>query len=111
MSKKIAFLIKSNIFFIIILLISLIKAQENTETKNEEKHNNKDSNENKNINFINCDKFCSKFEFSCPLIYNEVIKLATEYILDNKIIESNKKIYLLKYQKLFFIKGYMNIMV
>ena len=105
MYKKITFLIKTNIFLIIILLISLIKSQENTETKKEEKDNNNGSNENKDINFINCDKYCSKFESSCPLMYNEVILSATQYILDNKIIESNKKEVPFEISKAFFYKG------
>ena len=99
MSKKIIYLINS------ILFIALIKAQENTETKKEEKDSNKESNEKENINFINCDKFCSKFESSCPPIYNEVIQLATKYILDNKIIESNTKDIPFEISKAFFYKG------
>ena len=125
MSKNFDFLIKSkmiSILIIFILGISIINAQDNlkietkdkkeetdvkkeTNNKKEENENNQTPNENKKINFINCDKFCSKFESSCPLIYTEVTRLATEYILDNKIIESNVKEVPFEIPKAFFYKG------
>jgi hypothetical protein len=125
MSKNFEFLIKSkmiSILLIFIIGISIINAQDNlkietqdkkveadakkeTNNKKEESNNNQTPNENKKIKFINCDKFCSKFESSCPLVYNEVTRLATEYILDNKIIESNEKEVPFEIPKAFFYKG------
>ena len=101
MPKKCAFLI-------MIICISLINAQENSETSiNEKDINNDDKNskESTKINFLNCDKYCSKFEATCPLIYNEVISLATEYIINNKIIESKTKNFPFEISKAFFYKG------
>ena len=72
---------KLKIFLFFMLLISLINAKENEEVKNEKDDNNKESDEKIKINFINCDKYCSKFEPTCPLIYNEVIPLAIESIV------------------------------
>ena len=111
-----------SLLLVFILGISIINAQDNikveatekkVETKDkkeannkkEESNNNQTPNENKKINFINCDKFCSKFESSCPSVYNEVTRLATEYILDNKIIESNAKDVPFEIPKAFFYKG------
>ena len=96
---------KLKIFLFFMLLISLINAKENEEVKNENDDNNKESDEKIKINFINCDKYCSKFEPTCPLIYNEVIPLAIEYIIDNKIIESNTKDIPYEISKAFFYKG------
>jgi len=125
MSKNFEFIMKSkmiSILLVFIIGISIINAQDNlkietkdkkieadakkeTNNKKEESNNNQTPNENKKIKFINCDKFCSKFESSCPLVYNEVIRLATEYILDNKIIESNEKEVPFEIPKAFFYKG------
>ena len=131
MSKNLEFITKSkmiSILLVFIIGISFINAQDNlkietkekkvetgakkeTNNKNKESNNNQTPNENKKIKFINCDKFCSKFELSCPTLYNEVTRLATEYILDNKIIESNVKEVPFEIPKAFFyIKAYMNIM-
>ena len=92
-------------FLFFLLLISLINTKENSEIKNKENDNNKYLNEKITINFINCDKYCSKFESTCPLIYNEIIPLATEYILDNKIIESKTNEIPFEFPKAFFYKG------
>ena len=125
MSKNFEFIIKSkmiSILLVFIIGISIINAQDNvkietkekkveadakkeTNNKKEESNNNQTPKENKNIKFINCDKFCSKFESSCPTVYNEVTRLATEYILDNKIIESNVKEVPFEIPKAFFYKG------
>ena len=115
--KKIAFLIHMNMYiFIILTIISLINTQEQSKTS-EESTNNIDppkkevTKENKLeniITFINCDKFCSKFEPTCPEIYNEVIKLSTEYIILNNLIssspEKNKNIPY-EISKAFYYKG------
>ena len=81
--------------YLIIILISFINTQETLKkesTPNPEKNSEKNEEEIKTkINFINCDKFCSKFEPTCPEIYNEVIKLSTEYILENNLILSKNK--------------------
>ena len=91
-SKELLFLFQ---LFIILLIISLINTHENqkvAETKTDsnnldkiitEENKNTNSKINTKIKFINCDKFCSKFEPTCPEIYTEVIKLSTEYILQN----------------------------
>jgi len=125
MSKNFELIIKSKMFTILLVFIigiSIINAQDNvkietkekkveadakkeTNNKKEESNNNQTPKENKNIKFINCDKFCSKFESSCPSVYNEVTRLATEYILDNKIIESNVKEVPFEIPKAFFYKG------
>ena len=125
MSKNFELIIKSkmiSILLVFIIGISIINAQDNvkietkdknveadakkeTNNKKEESNNNQTPKENKNIKFINCDKFCSKFESSCPSVYNEVTRLATEYILDNKIIESNVKEIPFEIPKAFFYKG------
>ena len=102
--------------FIILTIISLINTQEQSKTS-EESTNNIDppkkevTKENKLeniITFINCDKFCSKFEPTCPEIYNEVIKLSTEYIILNNLIssspEKNKNIPY-EISKAFYYKG------
>ena len=111
-----------SILLIFIIGISIINAQDNlkieTKEKDKEKNDKKKANnikeenkinqtpnENKKINFINCDKFCSKFESTCPPVYNEVIRLAREYILNNKIIESNVKDVPFEIPKAFFYKG------
>ena len=107
MDQKFGFLIKTFFYMIIIILFSITNTQKTSETKIKENdiQNNKISKDNKNINFINCDKFCSKFEPSCPDIYNEVISLATEYIIDNKIIELKTKNIPFEIPKAFFYKG------
>ena len=107
MDQKFGFLIKTFFYMIIIILFSITNTQKTSETKIKENdiQNNKISKDNKNINFINCDKFCSKFESSCPDIYNEVISLATEYIIDNKIIELKTKNIPFEIPKAFFYKG------
>ena len=110
MFKKFVFLIKSKLFMIIMIIIisfSIINDQEISETTINENDikNDKKSKEDTKINFINCDKYCSKFEATCPLIYNEVIALATEYIINNKIIESKTKNIPFEISKAFFYKG------
>ena len=125
MSKNFIFLIKSkmiSILLIFILGISIANAQDSlkietkdkkeeadvkkeTNNKKEESKNNQNPNENKKVKFINCDIFCSKFESSCPFIYAGVVELATEYILDNKIIENNAKEVPFEIPKAFFYKG------
>ena len=107
MDQKFGFLIKTFFYMIIIILFSITNTQKTSETKIKENdiQNNEISKDNKNINFINCDKFCSKFEPSCPDIYNEVISLATEYIIDNKIIELKTKNIPFEIPKAFFYKG------
>ena len=104
MSKKAIFLIKSKLFLVILITASLIKA-ENTKEKKGDNDNKEVSEPNKKINFITCDKYCSQFEPSCPLIYNEVIPLATDYILINKLIESKSKDIPFEIGKAFFYKG------
>ena len=90
--------------YLILILISLINTQQITPKAsiidNKEKKikdNNIKQNIKSKIDFINCDKFCSKFEPTCPEIYNEVIKLSTEYIKENDLIlsfnEKNKNIH------------------
>jgi len=125
MSKNFMFLIKSkmiSILLIFIIGISIANAQDRqkietkdkkeeadvkkeTNNKKEESKNNQNPNENKKVKFINCDIFCSKFESSCPFIYAGVVELATEYILDNKIIENNAKEVPFEIPKAFFYKG------
>ena len=110
MFKTFVFLIKSKLFMIIMIIIisfSIINDQEISETTINENDikNDKKSKEDTKINFINCDKYCSKFEATCPLIYNEVIELATEYIINNKIIESKTKNIPFEISKAFFYKG------
>ena len=99
MGKKIYFLIKSNILIIFIIIISFINTQEIIGTKII------DNNENTKINFVNCDKFCSKFEPECPTTYNQVIALAIDYILNNKIIETNSKKIPFEIPKAFYYRG------
>ena len=92
--NKFIFLFQAIInFYIICIIISLITTKEISKTEsatndNIDKTINNDNTKSK-INFINCDKFCSKFEPTCPEIYNEVIKLSIEYIIENNLI-SNK---------------------
>ena len=105
MSKIIIFLIRLKIFLFLLFLISLVNTKEKSEIKNEENDNNKNINEKITMTFINCDKYCSKFEPTCPIIYNEIIPLATEYILINKVIESNTKDIPYEIPKAFFYKG------
>ena len=107
MDQKFGFLIKTFFYMIIFILFSITNTQKTSETKIKENdiQNNKISKDNKNINFINCDKFCSKFESSCPDIYNEVISLATEYIINNKILELKAKNIPFEIPKAFFYKG------
>ena len=105
MSKKAFFLIKSKIFLIVIITASIIKAQENIKEKKGDNDSKEASDSNKKISFINCDKYCSNFEPTCPLIYNEVIGLVSDYILDNKIIESNSKDIPFEIGKAFYYKG------
>ena len=101
--------------YLILILISLINTQQITPKAsiidNKEKKikdNNIEQNIKSKIDFINCDKFCSKFEPTCPEIYNEVIKLSTEYIKENDLIlsfnEKNKNIPF-EIPKAFFYKG------
>ena len=100
MSKAFNFLILSNIFIIFVIGASINNLQDNLDSEiNEAKD------KDKNIKFINCDKFCSKFELSCPIIYNEIISLATDYILNNKIIETNSKKVPFEIPKAFYYKG------
>ena len=103
MYKKFCFIIRPKFLFIFLLSISLSNNQENLEIKKED-IDNKIPEKNK-INFVNCDKFCSKFEKTCPLIYEEVISFATEYIINNKIIESNEKNIPFEIPKAFYYKG------
>ena len=95
--------------YLIIILISFINTQETLKkesTPNPEKNSEKIEEEIKTkINFINCDKFCSKFEPTCPEIYNEVIKLSTEYILENNLILSKNKNIPFEIPKAFYYKG------
>ena len=95
--------------YLIIILISFINTQETLKkesTPNPEKNSEKNEEEIKTkINFINCDKFCSKFEPTCPEIYNEVIKLSTEYILENNLILSKNKNIPFEIPKAFYYKG------
>ena len=82
--------------------------KENFNSKTEDNKNidnDKTNNENKKINFINCDNYCSKYQPTCPLIYTEVIILATEYILENKVIEKNIKNIPFEIPKAFFYRG------
>ena len=76
--------------YLILIILTLINTQD-TLTKETKESNTNNKNEEiikPKINFINCDKFCSKFQPTCPEIYNEVIKLSTEYILENNLISS-----------------------
>ena len=112
-SKELLFLFQ---LFIILLIISLINTHENqkvAETKTDsnnldkiitEENKNTNSKINTKIKFINCDKFCSKFEPTCPEIYSEVIKLSTEYILQNNLIPLSKDIPF-EIPKAFYYKG------
>ena len=110
--KKIAFLIHiiMNIFFTL-TIISFINTQELTKTSEQSPNSINDetkSNEkiNTKINFINCDKFCSKYEPTCPEIYTEVIKLSTDYILENNLISpSNGQKIPYEISKAFYYKG------
>jgi hypothetical protein len=82
------------------------KTESNT-NDNIDKTINNDNTKSK-INFINCDKFCSKFEPTCPEIYNEVIKLSTEYIIENNLISNeNEKNNNIPFEipKAFYYKG------
>ena len=103
MSKIFDFLFKSKILILFILVISIINAQDNIDSIINDNNDIKKSNEFSKINFINCDKFCSKFESTCPIIYNGVIELATDYIIDNKIIESSTKKIPFEIPKAFFL--------
>ena len=105
MVKILAFLFKSKLLILLILTISIINAQENIDSTINDNNDVQKSNEFSKINFINCDKFCSKFESTCPIIYNGVIELATDYIIDNKIIETNTKKIPFEIPKAFFYKG------
>ena len=93
--------------YLILTIISLINSQ-NVPTKESKSNSNDDEKIKTKINFINCDKFCSKFEQTCPEIYNEVIKLSTEYILENNLIsETNQKNKNIPFEiaKAFYYKG------
>ena len=105
MYKKLSFLVKPECFLLLILFISLINSQEKIEIKNRDGNNNNLSDEKNKIIFVNCDKFCSKFELTCPLIYEGVISLAIDYIINNKIIESNEKNIPFEIPKAFYYKG------
>ena len=105
MVKILDFLFKSKILILFILVISIINAQDNIDSIINDNNDIKKSNEFSKINLINCDKFCSKFESTCPIIYNGVIELATDYIIDNKIIESSTKKIPFEIPKAFFYKG------
>ncbi len=94
------FLIKTYILIVFIIEVSIINAQDNLDSEI-----NVSDNKNSNINFINSDKFCSNFEPSCPKIYNAVISLATDYIIDNKIIETNSKNVPFEIPKAFYYRG------
>ena len=99
----------------LILIIFLINTQLiiTTEESNDNdakkiKDNNIEQNIKSKVDFINCDKFCSKFEPTCPEIYNEVIKLSIEYIKENNLISSLKekdKNIPFEIPKAFFYKG------
>ena len=111
--NKFIFLIHAIInFYIICIIISLITTKEISKTEpnindNIDKTINNDNTKSK-INFINCDKFCSKFEPTCPEIYNEVIKLSTEYIIENNLISNeNEKNNNIPFEipKAFYYKG------
>ena len=104
-------------FYLILILLTLInnqeilnKAQKESSLNEKEKKitskNNVENTKTK-INFINCDKFCSKFEQTCPEIYNEVIKLSTDYILENNLISSNDENKNIPFEipKAFYYKG------
>ena len=111
--NKFIFLFQAIInFYIICIIISLITTKEISKTEsttndNIDKTINNDNTKSK-INFINCDKFCSKFEPTCPEIYNEVIKLSTEYIIENNLISNeNEKNNNIPFEipKAFYYKG------
>ena len=106
--------------YLILILLTLINNQEalSKEEKKESSLNDKEKNNINNnningdnvktkINFINCDKFCSKFEPTCPEIYNEVIKLSTDYIFQNNLISSNNENKNIPFEipKAFYYKG------
>jgi len=102
-------------FYLILILLTLINNQEilnkaesllNEKEKKITSNNNVENTKSK-INFINCDKFCSKFEQTCPEIYNEVIKLSTDYILENNLISSNNENKNIPFEipKAFYYKG------
>ena len=97
--------------FLILTIISFINTQELTKTSEQSPNSINDetkSNEkiNTKINFINCDKFCSKYEPTCPEIYTEVIKLSTDYILENNLISpSNGQKIPYEISKAFYYKG------
>ena len=104
-------------FYLILILLTLInnqeilnKAEKESSLNEKEKKitsNNNVENTKTKINFINCDKFCSKFEQTCPEIYNEVIKLSTDYILENNLISSNDENKNIPFEipKAFYYKG------
>ena len=104
-------------FYLILILLTLInnqeilnKAEKESSLNEKEKKitsNNNVENTKTKINFINCDKFCSKFEQTCPEIYNEVIKLSTDYILENNLISSNNENKNIPFEipKAFYYKG------
>ena len=109
--KELFFLFQS---LLILLIISLINTQENSKSTETNTDNNNSDNiiqeENTKtiikpkVVFINCDKFCSKFEPTCPEIYTEVIKLSIEYIIDNNLIPLSKDIPF-EIPKAFYYKG------
>ena len=95
--------------FLILIIISFINAEELSKTS-EQTTNNIDNTKStekisKKINFINCDKFCSKFQPTCPEIYNEVIKQSTDYIIENNLIPSSGKNIPYEISKAFYYKG------
>ena len=104
-------------FYLILILLTLInnqeilnKAEKESSLNEKEKKitsNNNVENTKTKINFINCDKFCSKFEQTCPEIYNEVVKLSTDYILENNLISSNNENKNIPFEipKAFYYKG------
>ena len=101
---------KRNILFqiiIIFIIFQYISSQENNilSTQNNNNIDNKNNALNEKINFIDCDKFCSKFEPTCPEIYEKVISLSIQYILDNNLISSEASNIPFEIPKAFYYKG------
>ena len=93
--------------YIAFIIFIYISSEENTISTNINNNeiNDEQKKDNSKINFINCDKFCSKFEPTCPEIYNEVIKLSIQYILDNNLISSEVTNIPFEIPKAFYYKG------